>query len=387
MAFPPDFDRTGLFYTSFMEDRPEDPSKFKYLSRPWPFSTPVVADSVVAEFRYNFHTQTLVAGSYRSVIRIGLKTKDHPIKQIAFQGRLLLIAHGDGALGSNPSPGGMNNDGLGKILRVDPRRHGKLPYRIPPSNPFAKTPWKYKPEIYAMGFRNPHNLCWSSKSRTLLVADVGRDNVEEVNLVRPGGNYGWGAREGTFVNLYAGGTLTGVKPLPDDDAKYKYVYPAAQIGHVQPEGGQIRWGIALAGACPVENGSPMSGTYMYANFGERGELFYSWVGELKRARTMGYPRKLTQAKVYRVRRIMFDHDGNPRTKARKVDSLVGLVSEDLGRKVNRVDARFGRGPRGEIYITSKTSGTVYLVTSTVPKWVLKKAGGKKKKGKKKHHKE
>lgn len=366
VAFPPDFQKSGLFYTSFMEARPKNPPGFRYLSRPWPFGTPTVADSVVAEFRYDFTKKTVVKGSYRSVLRIGLRTKDHPIKQITFQGRFLLVAHGDGSLGSNPSPGGMNNDGLGKILRIDPRKLGTSAYRIPTSNPFV---WnkKYKPEIYAIGFRNPHNICWSTKSG-LYVADVGRDNVEEINLVARGGNYGWGKREGTFINLWRGGTLTGIAPLPEDDAKYGYIYPAVQLGHAQPEGGQIRWGIAIAGSCPVENGSPMSGTYMYANFGERGELYYSWIGDMLRATKRGPPKNLSQARVFRVRRIIF-HSGSGKNKKKVVtDSLVGLVSADRGKSLRRVDARFGRGRRGEIYIMSKATGTVYIVMSTVPKW-------------------
>lgn len=366
VAFPPDHSKTGLFYVSYMEDRPNKPTEFVYLSRPKQ-ENPIVADSVVVEFKYDFDSGKVVNGSYRTVIRIGLETKDHPIKQIAFMDRFLLIGHGDGALGSNPSPGGMNNDGLGKILRVDPRRTGDKPYRIPWNNPWANgnNGGVYMPEIYAVGFRNPHNTCWSPK-HGIFVADVGRDNVEEVNIVTSGGNYGWGEREGTFVNLYDGGTINGVKPLPKDDAKYEYTYPAVQIGHNQPVGGQIRWGLAIAGACPIENNSTLKNLYFYAHFGERGELWYSWVGAMKRAVTKGDPKNLSQAWTYRARRILFYKNGM-KDKAVEVDSLVGVIREDSGnQRARRVDVRFGRGPRGEVLITSKTTGAVYVIANSVP---------------------
>ena len=375
VAFPPNHAKTGLFYVSYMEDRPKVRTKFRYLSRPEK-ERPIVADSVVVEFKYDFAAKTIVNGSYRAVIRIGLETKDHPIKQIAFQGYNLLIGHGDGAQGSKPSPGGMNDDGLGKIIRVDPRRlwskniKGFLPYRIPKDNPWAKKPpgggkRKYMPELYAVGFRNPHNIC-VSKRYGIFVADVGRDNVEEVNIVTPGGNYGWGEREGTFVNKYDGGTITGIGALPKNDSLYGYTYPVVQIGHSQPVGGQIRWGLAIAGACPVETPSELKHLYFYAHFGERGELWYSWVGAMKRAVTKGRPDQLTQANVFRVKKIWFYKDVGATPVL--VDSLVGVIRADLNRpKARRVDARFGRGPRGEILFTSKVSGAVYMFVNSLPK--------------------
>lgn len=361
LAIPSGFKKSGLFYVSFMEDMPANRTQYQYLTPPKPST---VADSVVVEFRYDMRRRLIIPGSYRSVLRIGMTTKDHPIKQIAFQGRRLLIGHGDGSVASLPSPGGMNNDGLGKILRIIPTRRGAMPYQIPKSNPFVGDD-RYLDEIFAVGFRNPHNICYSKK-HGIFVADIGRDNIEEINIVRSGENYGWGAREGTFVNLEKGGTLIGIEPLPENDAKFGYTYPVVQVGHFQPEGGQIRWGLAIAGSCPIDNTSPIAGMYLYCNFGERGELFYSWVNHMKRAKTKGPPNNLTQANVYRARKIMFDHDNDPKTPAIKVSSLVELIKADGVEKAFRVDARFGRGPRGEIYITSKATGSIYQVTNSLP---------------------
>lgn len=362
LAFPPDYGKTKLFYVSFLEDRPKDRTGLKYLSDPGkPFP-----DSVVVEFKYDEKRRRIVPGSYRSVIRIGMPSKDHPIKQIAFMGKNLLIGQGDGSRASSSFiPGGQANNGLGKIIRINPKRRGNRPYTIPPTNPFIGN-GKYRNEIYAVGLRNPHNICYSKKSG-IYVADIGRDNVEEINIIKAGANYGWPKREGTFVHLRSGGTLSGIAPLPKDDAKFGYVYPTVQLGHFQPYGGQIRWQIAIAGSCPIENGSNLDGLYFYGHFGERGELFFSFVKAMKKAQTKGAPGKLRQARVYQTTRILYDHDDDPKTPPKRVRSLVELVGADIGRTPTRSDVRFGRGPDGELLITSKVSGAIYQVTNSLPK--------------------
>ena len=82
----------------------------------------------------------------------------------------------------------------GKILRIN------LDGTTPEDNPF-NTP------VYAYGLRNPQGLAWRKPSNTLYCTDHGpsgeglRFAHDEVNLVVPGGNYGWpyviGDEEGT----------------------------------------------------------------------------------------------------------------------------------------------------------------------------------------------
>ena len=89
---------------------------------------------------------------------------------------------------------------LGKILRINVNGTADTGqnYLIPADNPFASG--EGRPEIFAYGFRNPYRFSFdvsdSGKTR-LFVADVGQALMEEVNLVEPGGNYGWSIREGT----------------------------------------------------------------------------------------------------------------------------------------------------------------------------------------------
>lgn len=84
----------------------------------------------------------------------------------------------------------------GKILRIDVNtRDGGLAYGLPEDNPFMDRQ-EVRPEIWALGFRNPWGLSFDPEKKTLWVADVGQDLWEEVNVVTKGGNYGWGEREG-----------------------------------------------------------------------------------------------------------------------------------------------------------------------------------------------
>lgn len=363
IAFHPLFKSNGLFYLSAVEEKPRDDSKFKYISRVPRGRTSQRVDSVLLEFKVDSRTKRPIPSSYRNVFRVELYRYDHPIKQIAFYKNYLYIAHGDGSEQSAVVGGGQNNDALGTILRINPLQHLGKPYSIPNSNPFVRSK-RWPPEAWAVGFRNPHHICFS-RSGKLFSVDTGRDNIEEVNIVKAGLNYGWEEREGTFVHLAKGGLMTGIAPLPPDDEKNGYEYPVVQIGHDGNRGDGFV-GQALAGGCPVENSSPMGGKYFYSDFPLSGRLFYSNTKEMLNAKTNGAPRSLTQARV-REARIFFDHDNNPRTKPKEFATLGDVVrSESRYRGERRVDVRFGRSSSGHLYWSSKTNGNIYLFTSSIP---------------------
>jgi len=92
----------------------------------------------------------------------------------------------------------------GKILRVrllpPPVAGLREPYSVPDDNPFvgadAPAEGPVRPEIWALGFRNPWKFAFDPHDGVALVADVGEDRWEEVNRVGSGGNYGWPIREG-----------------------------------------------------------------------------------------------------------------------------------------------------------------------------------------------
>ena len=73
---------------------------------------------------------------------------------------------------------------LGKVLKIT--KDGKPAA----GNPFLGNS-KYKPEIYSYGHRNPQGLAMDAKGQ-LWEAEMGPKGGDEVNLIQPGKNYGWG---------------------------------------------------------------------------------------------------------------------------------------------------------------------------------------------------
>src|SRR5690606_41596514 len=93
------------------------------------------------------------------------------------------------------------------------------------------------------GFRNPHRISWT-KSGQILASNIGHHNIESLNLILPGHNYGWPVREGTFV-MDIQTSLAEVFALPSDDETYGITYPVAQSDHDEGNaisGGYEYWG-------------------------------------------------------------------------------------------------------------------------------------------------
>jgi len=92
------------------------------------------------------------------------------------------------------------NDLRGKVLRVHPEADGT--YTVPAGNLFPAGTAKTRPEIYAMGFRNPFRIGIDPGTHKLLVADYGPDagtanpargpeNTVEWQILNQPGFYGW----------------------------------------------------------------------------------------------------------------------------------------------------------------------------------------------------
>lgn len=94
---------------------------------------------------------------------------------------------------------GNTNDLRGKILRIRPTDDGK--YEIPKGNLFAPGTRDTKPEIYAMGCRNPWRIGVDQRTNILYWGEVGPDAGQnsdrgprgycEINQAPTAGNYGW----------------------------------------------------------------------------------------------------------------------------------------------------------------------------------------------------
>ncbi len=172
--------------------------------------------------------------------------------------------------GHNPTIGNAQDTTRveGKILRIDPLGNNSAnhEYGIPASNPFANGVGGL-PEIYAYGFRNPYRFSFDNGN--LYVADVGQNNVEEVDNVQSGKNYGWGIKEGSFLFNNQTGDVS-----PDITGHPGLVDPILEYDHDE--------GIAVVGGF-VYHGSAipaLDGKYVFGDFSRSfgapdGRVFYA----------------------------------------------------------------------------------------------------------------
>jgi len=222
---------------------------------------------------------------------------------------------------------------LGTIFRLNPSGNNSAngQYGIPTDNPFLNsTDPDVLKEIYAYGFRNPHRISWDTEGDHLMLeGDIGEKNIEELNLILPGKNYGWNEREGTFLfNNTLGQDF--VFELPSNDLINDYTYPVAMYDHDE--------GLAIVGGY-VYRGDQFPELYGQYLFGDivNGRIFHVPVDSLELGKS---------AKISSV--IVRDQNGS-------ITSILNEVDD------NRADLRFGTDRAGEIYILTKGDGRIYKI--------------------------
>lgn len=160
----------------------------------------------------------------------------------------LYIGMGDGGSGGDPENRAQNiNELLGKMLRIDV--NSGSPYGIPPTNPYVGIAGL--DEIWAIGLRNPWKFSFDKILGNLWIADVGQNNIEEINIAaatQAGLNYGWRCYEGDVAY-----NTTGCPP------QSSLKFPLKSINH-------------STGACSITGGYVYNGT-IYPNF--KGLYFFT----------------------------------------------------------------------------------------------------------------
>jgi glucose/arabinose dehydrogenase len=337
-AFHPDFFKNGLLYTTHSEAPNSGKADFGY-----PDSIKVTLQWVLTEWKVNDPKAQTFSGTGRELMRINMVSGIHGVQQIAFDPLakkgdgdygLLYISVGDGGAVENGYQflTGDKKKVWGTILRVDPtgRNSSNGQYGIPQNNPFAHDPEKNTlREIYAYGFRNPHRFTWT-RSGKMITCNIGQANIESIDVIKPGNDYGWPIREGNFLlNPY--GNISKVYPLPLNDSIYKITYPVAEYDH--DEGKAISGGFEYSGnAIPA-----LKGKFLFGDI-PTGRLFLIDLSDLK-------PGKQAVIKEWQIA-----IDGKKRT----LQDLCGN---------GRVDLHFGKDSGGELYILTKADGKLYKLVS------------------------
>jgi glucose/arabinose dehydrogenase len=215
--------------------------------------------SVIAEWTLTRGGDRVDTGSARVLMRIDQPQFNHNGGHITFgPDGYLYIGLGDGGAANDAAPGhgdqgnGQNLQTVhGSILRIDPITPESTPdsrdgissngaYRIPWDNHFVAI--NGVDEIYAYGLRNPYRFSFDRLSGMLIVADVGQDHIEEINIVRKGHNYGWNIKEGDF--LFEPDRATVGPPFEDPTL----ADPVAQYNHdegLSVIGGHMYYGTLL----------------------------------------------------------------------------------------------------------------------------------------------
>jgi hypothetical protein len=179
---------------------------------------------------------------------------------------------GDPLIGHGCIGNGQNLDSvLGAVLRIDPLGSDSAngQYGIPGDNPFVGMDGIN--EIYAYGMRNPFRFSFDSQTGDMYVADVGQNDIEEINVVVSGGNYGWNHKEGSFFFVANGNENGYVTDMPLS-VPAGLLDPIAEYDH--DEGLAIVGGFVYRG----EKIPALQGRYVFGDFAQTfsndGRLFY-----------------------------------------------------------------------------------------------------------------
>ncbi|WP_299335639.1 PQQ-dependent sugar dehydrogenase [uncultured Psychroserpens sp.] len=203
LAFHPDYTTNGFFFVNYIDNS---------------------GDTVISRFTRST-TDTADPNSEVVLLNIAQPFSNHNGGDLHFgTDGYLYISLGDGGSGGDPGNRSQRLDTLlGKLLRLDvdvtqTQIDAGTTYLIPTDNPFVSNSTALD-EIWANGLRNTWKFSFDRSTGDLWTADVGQQNIEEINKVAPsstgGENYGWKCFEGNnvFSNVTGCSTITHEAPI------------------------------------------------------------------------------------------------------------------------------------------------------------------------------
>lgn len=234
LDFHPDYQNNGYFYVNYTKEGKTFISRFEKTA-----DTPADLNTEKVILTYDQPYQNHNGGT----LKFG-------------NDGYLYISSGDGGSGGDPQGNAQNlSSYLGKILRIDVDTEDE-PYVIPEDNPFINTENSLA-EIYAYGLRNPWKFSFDEGRNILIAADVGQGEIEEIDIIEKGKNYGWNVWEGT--TRYSSQTELD-----------EHIFPIYEYPH--SEGRSITGGYTYYGT----ESPGLTGVYIYGDF-ISGKIWGLWI--------------------------------------------------------------------------------------------------------------
>ncbi len=338
-AFHPDFATNGKLYTVHSEAGAAlQGSKADYSNGP-----DDVMQSVVVEWTTPTPDAQTFTGSHRELLRLGFYSVMHGIQQIGFNPLvgtgtpdygMLYLAIGDGeAPGTQTNSPQLLQSHTGKFFRIDPlgTNAPNGSYGIPTDNPFVEYPQALG-EIWAVGVRNPHRFSWDAETGLMYIGHIGEGQVDAVFRGFAGANYGWNFREGGF--RYEKLDPRAVYPVSSTSKSVGFTDPVIRLDH--DDHSSIVGGFVYRGrALPA-----LFGKYLFGDI-VRGRISYANAAEMSEDGQYAPIKRAT----------LLDANGTPQ------------MFDHFSQNPNRADLRFGMDAEGEIYVLSKSNGSVWKIVS------------------------
>jgi glucose/arabinose dehydrogenase len=264
LAFPPRYAQKGYFYVYYTR-LDGDNVLARFCRSPDPNKAEVKSEQVLLRLEHSAHPE-------------------HNAGQLAFgPDGYLYVGTGDSGGSGDPLNAAQDPASLlGKILRIDvegagPQSSGEIcnstgfsthkspAYQIPPDNPLVQNR-AGRPEIWALGLRNPWRFSFDRLTGDMYLTDVGQDSREEINYqpagFAGGANYGWNILEGSQCFTDLSNSTPGAEQKCGQQPGF--IYPVLEY----PHGVEDSQGCAITGGYIYRGGEnpALEGIYLYADF-------------------------------------------------------------------------------------------------------------------------